>query len=849
MGKGFAISPSIDLGVRLRDAYAKHRGTNLPPVYVAAIANDSVSTLVSFIFNYDGVAHRRATMGLILGTGSNATIPVKLSMLHPSKRPRNVNVLPGEKVENAKIAVNTEWSINGTAPPMRDLGLINAWDDKLSAQNEKPGFQPLEYMTAGRYLGELGRIILLDYLIGTLKVSRNSLPSEMLQQDSLTTTFLSHFKPLDAATLLPMLRKEFPESPESCFAWTEHHAEALYHIAKAIEVRAAGIIAAAILALLTIGGELPAEEEEDASMASPDMRELGVGYTGGCVVHFQDYLSDCQAFIDGLVRRSPGYHVQDEDGPDFDMLSRSVPPTGPLLEPEPADLAMLRPFTSNASLESRHRDRGRYGEQGIAASRRNASERSPLLRPRGSSTASNLSTCSHSTDGEPPLFLNGIPRGRFWFIFSQILMVQFIGCFDGTIMASSHPVITSYFGAANSASWLSTAFLLTSTAFQPLLGRLSDAIGRKPLFLGTISVFTAATLCCALANSIESFIVARAFCGLGAGGAMSLGSIITSDLVPIERRGSYQSYMNMVYGVGSALGAAVGGAMAEALGWRWEFGVQIPPMVICLCISAVAIPDGLGIQGERKSVVQAIREFDAKGSVLLTVSVSFLILGLNLGGNVFPSVLLMSATDSGLRLVMPTLFTSMTGALTGFGISWTRRLKWPLVCGTTSNLVGTICLALLRRDLPPLAFFLTLLASSISNGFQFPGTFMAILASSPQSEQAVVSSTLILWRSVGMVLGVAVSSLILQNALVFYLDDFVQGELKDVVIAKVRSSVEAVAKLDDPYREQVIRGYEAALRLTFGFCVLVAAASLLIIVPVKLNMLPSRKSKRHQGPK
>lgn len=86
--------------------------------------------------------------------------------------------------------------------------------------------------------------------------------------------------------------------------------------------------------------------------------------------------------------------------------------------------------------------------------------------------------------------------------------------------------------------------------------------------------------------------------------------------------------MNMVYGVSSALGAAVGGAMAEALGWRWEFGVQIPPMVICLCISAVAIPDDLGIQGERKSVVQAIREFDAKGSVLLTLSVSFLILGL-----------------------------------------------------------------------------------------------------------------------------------------------------------------------------------------------------------------------------
>ncbi|KAG5926312.1 hypothetical protein E4U42_003431 [Claviceps africana] len=313
MGKGFAMPPNVDLGICLIDAYDRHRrGSthNLPPVYAAAIANDSVSTLVSFIFHYDGMARRRAAMGLILGTGSNATIPVKLSMLHPSKRPRKVNVLAGEKVEDAKIAVNTEWSINGTAPPMRELGLITAWDDELSAQNERPGFQPLEYMTAGRYLGELGRIMLLDYLIRTCKVSRACLPRKLLQQDSLTTTFLSHFKPLDTKSLLWTLRLEFPEPVNSGFAWTEHDAEALYRIAKAIEVRAAGIIAAAILALLTVGGELPAEE--DASIARSgdcegcDVCELGVGYTGGCVVHFQDYLEDCQDFINQLVARRFG---------------------------------------------------------------------------------------------------------------------------------------------------------------------------------------------------------------------------------------------------------------------------------------------------------------------------------------------------------------------------------------------------------------------------------------------------------------------------------------------------------------------------------------------------------------
>ena len=90
----------------------------------------------------------------------------------------------------------------------------------------------------------------------------------------------------------------------------------------------------------------------------------------------------------------------------------------------------------------------------------------------------------------------------------------------------------------------------------------------------------------------------------------------------------YQSYINANYGFGSALGAAAGGAMADYLGWRWEFGVQVPPLLLCMGIAWVAIPNDLGIQGERKGVWQALKEFDAKGSLLLTTSISFFILGL-----------------------------------------------------------------------------------------------------------------------------------------------------------------------------------------------------------------------------
>ncbi|CAF3469902.1 unnamed protein product [Fusarium graminearum] len=604
----------------------------------------------------------------------------------------------------------------------------------------------------------------------------------------------------------------------------------------------------------------------------------------------------------------------------YEALSRSFTTGAHFLQPESLESAMLRPSSYKASL---HLHRGVDEEdQGAVTEGDDESEISTGLDDEGPNEETplvrhqsrRLSLTGRSTisvDVTPSPFLNNTSPTRFWFIFSQILAAYFISCFDGTIMASSHPVVSSYFNASNSASWFSTAFLLTSSAFQPLLGRLSDALGRKPLFVGAMGIFAASITWSSLAGSIESFILSRAFCGIGAGGVMTLGSIIVSDLVPIENRGAYQSYINMNYGVGSSLGAATGGAIADSLGWRWEFGIQVPPLLICMVVAWIAIPDDLGIQGQRKSVWQALREFDFRGSLLLTTAITSVILGLTLGGNVMPwshpiviaslvlfaitfplfiwveswvhkpimplhliykapranlvasnaiaaliansilfniplyfqAVLLTTATSSGLRLIIPTIAASATGTFTGFAVTYTGRLKWPVQIGTICTLIGTIGLASLQRDLPSWVYLFILMPSSIGQGFQFPGTFMAILAASDQSEQAVVTSTLMLWRSLGQVLGVASSSLVVQNALFHYLKQFVTGEDRDEIIRRVRESVEEIIKLEPKYREQVILSYEAALRLTFICCIVVALASALIVVPIKLPRLGVRKHK------
>ncbi|KAI0008558.1 MFS general substrate transporter [Xylariaceae sp. FL0662B] len=998
MGKGYAITTSLDLVEHLVNGYEKSKHSDLPPIEIAAILNDAVATLVSFIYQSKENETRKAAMGLICGTGSNATVPLRRSYLPKEKQPGKVKVMERDSTDDIKIAVNTEWSINGTAPALRKLGLITKWDAaldaSLDAETHVPGFQPLEYMTAGRYLGELGRLMLLDYLEHHLNIPRDSFPSQLLVRFGLTTTFLSHFHPLDTAVLLQKLEAEFPQpTAKAPFQWTGEIAEVLYQFAKAIEYRAAAIIAAATIGLLECAGDIPTRQPlQDRTNGSADSPKRGenvdliVGYTGGCIVHFQDYLADCQALLDAIIQaefgedapvrvilspchdggitgagilcgaaqakskdpESGGETPRGGDGPAGPATERTaLLGAGARLRPEPViaaqeegddadddydddddtdqdeeDLLLVRTSSGVSglapeSIESamlRGRRRSRSNVRRASSTRRHGSGHEVAASATNGHAHVN-GDVEANTHVHGRSFLIDTDRRRFWIVFTGIMATYFIACFDGTIMASSHPVITSYFRSSNSASWLSTAFLLTSTAFQPVVGRLSDAVGRRAPYVAAVAVFAVATVWCALAGSMASFILARAFCGLGAGAMMGLGSIIISDLVPIERRGTYQSYINVVYGLASASGAALGGLMADTLGWRWEFGVQVVPILLCLTTGAAVIPPDLGVQTKRQTLVEAMKTFDFGGSSLLIASVTFLILGLNLGGNVLPwshpfiiaslvifgvcfpaclyaesrhdkpimplallhsapranlifsnfiasfllnailfnvplffqAVLLTSATTSGLYLVVPTVTASITGTMTGFLISWTGRLKWPLTLGTALFLAGTAVLAGMRRGWPTFAYLLCLVPSSMGQGFQFPGTFMAVLAASAYAEQAVVTSTLVLWRALGSVLGVAASSLVLQNALRRYLWAYVDvgghdDAWKAALIDRVRESVEAVARLPDgATKDQVVLSYEAAVRVTFLCCVGFALVSTLLIIPVKLPRLGARK--------
>ena len=286
-----------------------------------------------------------------------------------------------------------------------------------------------------------------------------------------------------------------------------------------------------------------------------------------------------------------------------------------MLEPEPCDVvAVLRPVVSSqsgrdSSEEDQSTLRGGGGfdvhdgaDHDETDRERRHTETSPLLPPRDNSVSPEPTlnkshvnghdndTTNDSDEGPPPPYLNGVSPGRFWFIFSQLLLSQFIGCFDGTIMASSHPVITSYFGAANSASWLSTAFLLTSTAFQPLLGRLSDAVGRKPLFLVGLAIFFASSLGAGAAQSMEQLVLMRGIQGIGGGVIMTTSFAVIADLYSPLERGKVTGLVSGTFGLASVIGPVAGGALTEAISWRWIFYVNLPIIAVAFLVILVVVP-------------------------------------------------------------------------------------------------------------------------------------------------------------------------------------------------------------------------------------------------------------------
>jgi MFS family permease len=113
------------------------------------------------------------------------------------------------------------------------------------------------------------------------------------------------------------------------------------------------------------------------------------------------------------------------------------------------------------------------------------------------------------------------------------------------------------------------SYFLTVTSFQPLYGKLSDILGRKPALLFAYAVFGLGCLGCGLSRNMDELIASRALAGVGGGGLTTVVAVLMSDIVPLRERGTWQGIINVIYGASAGVGATGGGFLADTIGWRW----------------------------------------------------------------------------------------------------------------------------------------------------------------------------------------------------------------------------------------------------------------------------------------
>ena len=132
-----------------------------------------------------------------------------------------------------------------------------------------------------------------------------------------------------------------------------------------------------------------------------------------------------------------------------------------------------------------------------------------------------------------------------------------------------------------------SGFLLGYVVVMPLLGRLSDIYGRKPLLLLCLAVFAAGSLVTASATDLGSVVAGRALQGLGGGGLVPVTLALVADLWPADVRSLPLGVIGGVQELGSVLGPLYGGLILTISSWQTIFWLNLP-VAAALALGLVA---------------------------------------------------------------------------------------------------------------------------------------------------------------------------------------------------------------------------------------------------------------------
>ncbi|MFZ0531322.1 MAG: MFS transporter [Propionicimonas sp.] len=222
----------------------------------------------------------------------------------------------------------------------------------------------------------------------------------------------------------------------------------------------------------------------------------------------------------------------------------------------------------------------------------------------------------------PPL----APPRRLGVLTVVYLLGIFMGAIDTGIVTPARTIIQNDLGVDDQTGiWMLTIYTLAYAASIPVMGKLADRYGRKPIYLVSITLFGVGSLLCGLSQNFDSFgmlIAARAIQAVGGGGIVPIATAEFGTSYPPEKRGMALGLVGGVYGVANIFGSSVGSLILSVVGthnWQYIFYVNVPISIAIIIAGLIFLPN---------HKMEQVSKIDLLGITLLVAMILCLLYGM-----------------------------------------------------------------------------------------------------------------------------------------------------------------------------------------------------------------------------
>jgi EmrB/QacA subfamily drug resistance transporter len=233
-----------------------------------------------------------------------------------------------------------------------------------------------------------------------------------------------------------------------------------------------------------------------------------------------------------------------------------------------------------------------------------------------------------------------------------VVLGAIMSILDIPVVSVAQPTFQQQFEASPAqVAWTMTGYTLALAAVIPLTGWAADRFGTKRLYMLAVGLFTAGSVLCATASSVEMLVTFRVLQGLGGGMLMPLGMTIMTRAAGPERIGRVMAVLGVPMLLGPIFGPILGGWLIDIASWHWIFLINLPIGAVALLYAALVLDRDDPTPSE---------SFDFVGMLLLSPGLALFLYGVSSipeAGTVWDTKVLVTAA---IGLVLVTLFVLRT---------------------------------------------------------------------------------------------------------------------------------------------------------------------------------------------